>query len=174
MPIESNFTMQLQMRNYYRLISLVPCLLITQVLKVTGHQQVHCRQWKLKTELIWAIATSYGVTNLLNIGPGNSLLPDGAKPVPDSMLTSCRYAPMYAQEPWMGGSWDGEPDMHITYALTLDNFFLKEIKISEIIAMIYELRNPLQKMCDLITCLNLRFNYPLQIQWKCLLWLSAK
>ena len=36
----------------------------------------------------------YGVMNLLNNGPGNSLLSDGAKPLPDPMLTSHQYAPL--------------------------------------------------------------------------------
>ena len=37
----------------------------------------------------------YGVMNLLNNGPGNSLLSDGAKPLPDPMLTSHQYAPLW-------------------------------------------------------------------------------
>ena len=46
---------------------LVPCLLITKVLKVPGHQQVKCRQCKLYTELIWGIVTLYGVINLVKM-----------------------------------------------------------------------------------------------------------
>ena len=33
--------------------------------------------------------------NLLNNGPGNSLLSDGAKSLPDPMLTSHQYAPLW-------------------------------------------------------------------------------
>ena len=37
----------------------------------------------------------YGVMNLLNNGPGNSLLSDGAKPLPNPMLTSHQYASLW-------------------------------------------------------------------------------
>ena len=50
---------------------------------------------KINNELIWGIVTPYGVMNLLNTGPGNSLLSDGAKPLPDPMLTSHQYAPLW-------------------------------------------------------------------------------
>ena len=33
--------------------------------------------------------------NLVNNGPGNSLLSDAAKPLPDPMLTSHQYAPLW-------------------------------------------------------------------------------
>ena len=79
----------------------MPCLLITKVLKVPGHQQVWCRQCKINNELIWGIGTSYGVMNLLNNGPDNSLLSDGAKPQPDPMLTSSYDIYRWWKTVWM-------------------------------------------------------------------------
>ena len=60
-----------KMGNYSWSICLAPCLLITKVLKVPGHQQL---------DLICGVVTPYGVMNLVNDGPGNGLFSDGAKP----------------------------------------------------------------------------------------------
>ena len=47
------------------------------------------------TELIWGIVMPYGVMNLVNNGPSNGLLSDTTKPLPDPMLTSHQYAPLW-------------------------------------------------------------------------------
>ena len=61
------------------MIDFVPCLLMTKVLKVPGHQQVWCRQYKIYTALIWGIVRPCGVMNLVINGPNNGLLSHGAK-----------------------------------------------------------------------------------------------
>ena len=60
------------MGNYSWSLCLVPCLLITKILKILGLQHVYCRQCKINTELIWGIVAPYGVMNLLNNGSGNT------------------------------------------------------------------------------------------------------
>ena len=39
----------------------------------------------------WGLVTPYGDIDLVNIGSGNGLLPDGTKPLPESMLTYHKY-----------------------------------------------------------------------------------
>ena len=92
-----HFTVLTTYVNSAKYFKIVNCLAaqITKVPKAPGHQHVWCRQCKINTELIWGIVTPHGIINLLNNGPGNSLLSGGAKPLHDPMLTFHQYAPMW-------------------------------------------------------------------------------
>ena len=51
----------------------------------TYQQQVHVVMKNILTH--WGLVTPYATEIWVNIGPGNGLMPDSTKPLPEPMLT---------------------------------------------------------------------------------------